>query len=36
MYAGTYIHISKLPQIFRLFRQHATLLPPYTYIYTIK
>jgi hypothetical protein len=27
-----------LPQIFRPFRQHATLLPPYThpYIYTIK
>jgi hypothetical protein len=31
-------YISNLPQIFRPFRQYATLLPPYshTYIYTIK
>jgi hypothetical protein len=33
-YASTYIHISNLPNMFRSFRQHATLLPSYTH--TIK
>jgi hypothetical protein len=36
--AGTYIHISIFPQIFRLFEQNVIFLPAYTlpYIYTIR